>query len=892
MNKILFFFIFISVGLFVQAQNNIFSSTDDYSCRLSYADYNNKQVIDKLAKSANVYGSNFNYTVKVNLTRSIDQPSANQFVLYASFNSLSSQSLSYNGFDMPKNLQPDKISFKMKFIKNGIILSEYDILNKNLNGQLTKQNFTASVDAQIGTNNKNRYSLNISDIKIKYSNTRVSDFNRWTKLVDDYEQANQDIIGELTKLQSISTDENVLASLPNLEDIENYKVLSQNALNFANSIKTASFYSSLDVNNNDPKNLKQNINNLLQYANLLLASTNNVLSKIDLIYLDRGNLLYSQNKIDDAVFNFNKAIEHNPRLTQAHYMLAVISFNSGDYEQSENILKNIFFNLGGDYQTLSDAKDLSNNLYNTYVTNADRKITGQKYDEALIWLNRAQNWCNTLNEVPCSNDLNLKFKVAYEGKMNSLLGFVDREINLWHFDDAQNLLNNAISYRNQFISYLQDDQPVVDRATNIYNGYINRSLSKKQSLDFDGAINDLISAKQFCSSSNFINCSTDIDDKIVDARQAKYNNSITIAQNLVNSAGYDAAEKTLLDAETYRTNYNLQKASNYDRLLLSVKQKQYDLAIADGRSLYNSAKYYDAINKYEFAQNIENTNNVRKNNNLNTYIKSSARQLVLQKIDAAEMKVVENDLNVARQISQDANDIAQKYDIINEPQINTAFQNINKKIFNQQCVNFKNEYTQYYNIGLNKISENKFIEADSYFQKAINLANAHVECSISMTDAKNKKQEIERAVEYQKMLIIVDNFKNNSNFNSAIDEYLKTGEFFRNNNLDTRFGLYHAPLIDYISTCSNAFILYGVNYYTQKSDVDNAFKLLNVLKGRSYKSKLTKNSQLLLGVKMAERDYSIQPNSVSKILVLQYTDGDKWFKYFTKSYKKTWKKLK
>ncbi|MBN2664357.1 MAG: hypothetical protein JXR68_11970 [Bacteroidales bacterium] len=891
MYKALFFLIFVSSALLVESQNNIFSSTDDYSCKLSYSDYNNKQVIDKLAASANILGSNFNYTVNVNLTSTIDQPSGNEFVLITNYNSIALPNLTYNGFTMPNSLQPNKISFKMEFIKNGTILSEYNITDKDLNGQLSKQNYTAPVDVQTGTNNKNRYMLKVSDVKIKYSSNRVSDFNRWVKLIDDYEQANQNVISELTKLQKIPTDENVLASLPNLEEIENYQVLSQNALNLANSTKTAGFFYSLNINNNDPINLNQNIENLIQYSNSLLASTNNVLSQIDLIYLDRGNLLYKQNKINDAVYNFNKAIEHNSRLTPAHYMLALISFNSGDYEQSENILKNIFFNLGGDNQVLSDAKDLSNNLYNTYLSNADRELSGKKYVDALFWLNHAQNWCNTLNEVPCSNNLNTKFKVAYEGEMNNLLGLVDNEIKIGNLDNAQNLLKNAISYRNQFISYLQEAQPIIDRATNIYNAYINRAISSKQSNNFDGAISDFITAKEFCTNSNFIICPTDIDDKIIDARQAKYNNQITIAQNQINSNEYNTAEITLLNAEEYRSNYNLQKASNYDRLLLSAKQKQYDAAIADGRNLYNSTKYQEAILKYEFAQNIENNYNVRKNNNLTTYIKSAARQLVLQKIDAAEVKVVENNLNVARQISQDANDIAQKYDLVNEPQISTAFENINKKIFNQQCVNFNNEFTQYYNIALNKISEKKYIEAESFLQKAINLATTHVECSISMADAKNKMQEIALAVEYQKMIINANNFKDGSNFQSAIDEYIKAGEFYRNNNLDTRFSIYHTPLVDYIAAGANNFVLWGINYYAQETNLDNAFTLLKVLKSRNYNSKLTKNQQLLLGVKIAERDFSNQPTGIAKILVLQYTNGDKWFKYFAKSYKKTWKKL-
>ncbi len=892
MKKVLFFIILLLASNLIDAQTENIQSTDnDYSSRLSYSNFQNKQVIDKIANGSNISPYNFNYTVSINLQSEITKSNTGNFTLIAKYNSIKLPNLAYKNFKIPENISPDMVDFKMKFMKNGNLLKEYTISDAVLNDKLSEQNFVEQVQAVDGTNNKSRYFLKLTDVKVHYSTKSVSSFMQWASTVDDYYSANQQVNIEIDKLRTMPTNEDALASIPNLEDVFEYNQTAQNSITFVNKTKKSSFYSTLNIANNDPQNLKGNLDNLYQQALQMKTSCTNIINQIDLIYLDRGNIMYQRNLINDAVFNYNKAIEHNPKLTPAHYMLAVIAYNSADYPQTENILKNIFFNLGGDNKTLNDATNLANQLYNTYLKNADNQLSGKKFSEAIKWLILAQNWCNSMNVVNCTNDLNTKFTTAYEGKMDSFLGKVDTYVNSNQLTNASNLLNNAIAFRNDHIGFLQSDQPIRDRSTNIYNKYISNGNNFVTSKKFDLALNEYNVAKQFCANNNFVECTPELDTKILSTRQAKYNNFITTASSQINSRNYDQAEQTLLDAEKYRMDYNLTKSSNYDNLMKNVKQNQYNSAISEGKNLVNSGNYENGLTKYEHAQNIETNFNIRKNTRLASLISSAAKLYVLQKIGAANAKVIDNNLNLARILTQDAHTIAQKYNVQNDTKISAAFGDIDKKIFNQQCINYQNEYTQYYNASLNKISASKYIDADNYLQKAINLATAHVECNINMTDTKNKKQEIADAVEYQKMLNDANDIYMSRNFQSSIDKYNQTGQFFNDNNIATRYTLYHKPLADFISVRSNDFVLYGVTYFTRQDDVDNAFKMLQHLKNQGYKNKMTKTQQTLLGVKAAEKDYSSNPSGASKYLVLKYTNGDKWYKFFTKSYKKTWKKL-
>jgi hypothetical protein len=68
--------------------------------------------------------------------------------------------------------------------------------------------------------------------------------------------------------------------------------------------------------------------------------------------------------------------------------------------------------------------------------------------------------------------------------------------------------------------------------------------------------------------------------------------------------------------------------------------------------------------------------------------------------------------------------------------------------------------------------------------------------------------------------------------------------------------------------------------------------MLKELKTKNYPVKSSKLMQENLAQQMALNDYKLNSKANPKVAVLNYTNGDKWFRYFSKAYLKKWKNIK
>ena len=104
-------------------------------------------------------------------------------------------------------------------------------------------------------------------------------------------------------------------------------------------------------------------------------------------------------------------------------------------------------------------------------------------------------------------------------------------------------------------------------------------------------------------------------------------------------------------------------------------------------------------------------------------------------------------------------------------------------------------------------------------------------------------------------------------------------------------GISHTPLFDFIRSSYTDFITYSVGFYNHNKEFEKAIDLLKELSRRQAKSKYTKDVQLVLGTDLATHDFNENPSGNYKSNIARYAGGDKFLKYFSKAYKKQWKRL-
>ncbi len=360
------------------------------------------------------------------------------------------------------------------------------------------------------------------------------------------------------------------------------------------------------------------------------------------------------------------------------------------------------------------------------------------------------------------------------------------------------------------------------------------------------------------------------------------------AENSFRANKLSSADKQISEAISYKNKYNLPVATNQNRLLSDIKTAIYKDYISKGKKQQNSGNYESALSFFDAGKLTEENYPIVKDKYLDDYIQKSAELLILQKVKYGKNKVKVNDLRTARSIYTEAKSILTKYSLSHNS--SKAISELKDMIFEQECINAQNEYNSYYSDALRKISQGKYLTADNILSQALNHAQKNIECEINTNNVNQKKRGISPVVNYLTQIKDIDNLIKRRNYQSAVNKYIQSGIFYKNNNI-SKFNIQHLSLFEFIESKHSDFVNYSVRYYTNNKNYSNAVKLLKLLSNRNYNKRASKDNQTILGTKIAIRDYKKSPNDNYKVNITEYTGNDTFFKFFSKAYKKQWKKM-
>jgi len=889
MKKILLLTILIFTVNLIFSQTFVYNESDNMVVKIQYGEggANNNAIVKKMAEGNNQNYNTYKIKVKFTADKKINK-TANVNTLQLNIKDLEIKGdYFYKTFNMKKYLLPAQISLDLNYFVNDAATKTFDIPTKNFKtGKITEQ----SVVIPIETPENAAFKFDLINVILIYDSKNKSDFDKRIATIEAYYASSKQLQKEIDAYENIVIDETVLSSLDDLQQIFDYKQIAVKSEEFVNSTKRQNFYSELPLNNNDPENLKPNLETLRDKSARLKTICNNIIQKLDIIYYDRGMLMLAKNDIRMAQFYFNKSIEQNKNFAPAHYQIAKINFDNQNLEQSLNILLDIY-KMNPDVETINKSNSLANLIFFEYIEVGNNFNAQNKFNDAIVWLDKANYVCQNISAVVCSEELHRGYETAVIGNFNNQLAIVDKNINENKLQEAEKQLNGAMQYRADNIGYLPDNQTIISRHNQIYTEYVLNGNSFLKTKKFQAALTEYSNAKRICNKYTYVECTQELENGVFDAHTGVYTQKVDAAQAQLNSGNLDQAEQYVMEANNYQISYNLNKDSRIDSIFIKIKQTRYDNNIAEGAKQVKYQNYEQALIHYNKAKTIENEYNIKKNRNLTSYINSTAKSLILQTVEKGEKKVNVNDLSSARVFLQSAVDLKNQYNIRTDNEVNTAIENLNGKIFKQQCLNYRAEYDSNYQKAVSFIFEKNYIKADEFLTEAINVANTHSECMIDASNADYKKQEIANAVNYQKQMQEITLNYGRGQYQKVIDDYLKTTEYFNTKRLGQNYSLEHVDLYEYIKGRSNAFINYSVNYYIGQDELEKSLSLLKILEQRGYKNKYAKNNQKLLGTKLARRDQPMNPEIKSKDKVLDYTAGSKWFKHLAKAYKKQWKKM-
>ncbi|MFH2095449.1 MAG: hypothetical protein ABIJ16_07085, partial [Bacteroidota bacterium] len=607
------------------------------------------------------------------------------------------------------------------------------------------------------------------------------------------------------------------------------------------------------------------------------------------IYYTKGLEALTQGKTETAKMFFNKSINANLMFAPAHYQLAKIDYHEKNYESSVQRIKDILSKMQPDPNTYNMTVELAKAVYNDNISEAVSFNNKTYYEQALTKLKFAESVCISVPGVLCDEKLKAAYGIAYNGKIKEYCDKAGKAMVAGAFPDAESLIETAVIIQNTSSSYTGPEL-IQETYKKLYDAYISHAIESAKAGQYDKALEQYNGAGYLCTRHNYISCTDQLDKGIAEAKTGLYNSLLNEADKLVKNNDPENARTKLDEAIKYRNENNLQASPSEETISSNIQFARYTISISKGKEAVNRKDYALALKYFDEAYTLEGTAIFKKDASLSGSTKNAARALFFMHIQSGNENVNGNNLSVARSHYKSANELQEKYGLVGDKDVNSALAGLKDKIFSQECRNAQALYDQQYNEGMGFVQKASYIEADDKFNMALKTASDNADCGIDTKAVNSKKQEIYAGVTYQKKLQEIGKLLDIGKFDEVIEKYIEA-EIYFNGNYVSSLRLQHTPLYDYIKKGRDRFVNHGTGYYTRMKDFDKALGLLDELKSRDYHCSFTKDNQLLLGTNLALRDHRQNPQAVAKTMVINYTKGDKWFKYLKKGYLTQWKKL-
>ncbi|MCD4794361.1 MAG: hypothetical protein K8R54_14085 [Bacteroidales bacterium] len=883
---LIFIFLMLSSSVFGQSQI-IFDKEDTQSFLMRYRQGESdikKMIFTKIAKAYNKPVSNVSLTFSYKQRRQIlRRGNKLEFIVKLRDITISGDKM-YREFDVGETLIPGKTSFTLKWLRGNTVVNEFMFNDVSVSGNnVTIVNMTVNDSVQ-ANNNK----IRLTDKVFDYTQQNKQQFDRKVNLIDKYYNENLIARNKLRYLNNINSDRDYLIHLENLNDIYILRDTANNVTAYVNSVRQKSFFKSLPLNANDPKGLKNKLSNINNKAKALRDVCTDILENLDQIYYERGIEMLARHNPSKADYYFNKSLEVNPMFAPSHFQLARLYYNSGYIDKAVNKIFEIR-GMNPDQETKMQTVELARGIYNDFLLDAGELNNTGRYDEAISILQRARDICRDFPEVICRSNMDVEMSRAVNGKYKIILNDIDINLSNKNLQEAERIIKAAIDFAENSRAFIPDNSQVAERISDLYFIYVERGDQLTLKRSFDKAVLEYNQASRICKNYREINCTDELNKGYFNARTGIYTLYINDAEQIFRSGKNYEAERKIEKAIAYRKKYNLKQDLSEDRLFLDIKQSIYAGFIEDGNSYNTSGNYKEALSKYDNAKQIEKSYSIRANINLRKYIEESANSLVLNITDEGKNKVKVNNLKIAKQLYNDAKALVTKYSL-EDNIVNNAVSDLKGQIFKRECINAQNDYNNYYQEALDLIADRKYISADNKLNDALSYAVSYFQCEIDTKQAKNKKDYISSAVNYSKKVSAVNNNIKRKNYKSALEEYM-SAETYHKAQAIRKFGISHTPLYDFISANNTDFIIYSAGFYNHNKEFEKAINLLKEVSRRQAKSKYSKDVQVALGTDLATYDFNQNPNGNYKSNIAKYAGGDKFLKYFSKAYKKQWKRL-
>jgi tetratricopeptide (TPR) repeat protein len=526
-------------------------------------------------------------------------------------------------------------------------------------------------------------------------------------------------------------------------------------------------------------------------------------------------------------------------------------------------------------------------LMGAFTDEGNKFLAVRDYDKALEYFDRGISLQRSFGVTDMRlGDLRLQ---ALEGIGIRMLNGSETLLNQRNYVEALKSLKGALTFMEEHGLAGHSRGKLVQVADQYFRDALQRIDQLNRGRSYEEALVVLEDARYLCN--HFpIRCDGDIlDQRERDSRQAMFNGMVQQADRVLGRGDLAQAGRLMDEAEAYRTEWApfVTETRESGQVAGRIRQRHYQQAVTTGKSLLDMKDHRQALTYFDEAFRLEEQGGFTFDSKLREYRRTAALQTLLSEADQLERMLGEASFMATKDKLLQILTMRTRYDLQDHKVLDGRLQSLQSRMVSAACLQQQSLFSEQVQLGREMERELKFIAAGEAYRRAVTAAAEHPECGLSDTLAQRSMERITTAIRYQELIIRSEEMLKVYKNAEALTAYLEAERLFNTGQLSP-LGLTHEPFASHVLQQNLNYILSAAYYYLEQEDLRSALRMIDALAARGYPPAQTRLLQEQIGFRLGKEDAAKFPGSKWKTSVQQHTGGSKFYRHFSKAYKKGW----
>jgi hypothetical protein len=640
----------------------------------------------------------------------------------------------------------------------------------------------------------------------------------------------------------------------------------------------------LPLQHTDPLQLQRSLEIALNTHEFLSKEFVETLNKTSRIYLTQTEEEFVESFITSLSAYFNNNGQRGFSTGAFISGLSALDLNSEHFSTYKTYLRQIAAKINPHLQNKEASARVLSQIYNAMMELSKKLVAGSEYNQAIVMLENADRFCNSFEEIECSDENSRELAKARHGLYASYLSVANRATEANQLNLAMQYIELAREYQKNNSRLIYYDGDITIALIKLFDAYVVTATRQNTAQNYEAALGLLERA-------------VGADFSITPTSGWHHQNSIALNGLLHHKLQRMMTQQDTLDLFALMDNYmevksfiaqkmssaepdeiNSSLLSRWETAFLNnlVKEAEAGILIRD----------YEAVMELLFlSKNISRQPSGLKNR-IESLSRNAGHEVIKQMLAQTVTSMNRGRTEEAFGLFYETVLRSEKYDLSGDAETKKQIDAVYDAYLSIRCIQVQSGFDQVLIYAQRLASSRMFDKAHDTINWVLQSATQYPACRLTLSTAKEFMEQYKHAAKFQKNVENAASALTQHHYEASFKYLLEAETLYNDHNLTSltheSFSMIHFAE----GHQSNKLLKLIAAHYAGTFRFEQSFAALALLKNHGIQASDLSDIQIMLGRGLGSRDRTEVGLLQSFSKARQYSGGGRWYNTFHRSYRR------